>query len=171
MDVNGCARQNLWMMDIFQSQNFDDGIFKEYPAGAFMWGEKAASEEAAIAYGVKSFDIDGYRLQKKVYRPYNTEYTTGKTPTVDRFRNFGQICPLSGSTTDSKDASKSYKNVTVMTQTPNEGGTTGNSIRVWPHGGGSRAATNGLMVDNIEMITYRGIRVVAANQFINVQAQ
>jgi hypothetical protein len=106
-----------------------------------------------------------------VYRPYNTEYTTGKTPTVDRFRNFGQICPLSGSTTDSKDASKSYKNVTVMTQTPNEGGTTGNSIRVWPHGGGSRAATNGLMVDNIEMITYRGIRVVAANQFINVQAQ
>jgi len=58
MDVNGCAVQNLWIQDIYQRQNFSDGLFKEFPAGAFVWGSKAASEEAAIAYGVKSLDID-----------------------------------------------------------------------------------------------------------------
>jgi len=170
MDVNGCARQNMWLMDIYQSQNFSDGIFKEFPAGAFVWGEKAASEEAAIAYGVKAFDIDGYRFQKKVYRPYNTEYYTGKTPTTDRFRNFGQICPLSGETVDAKNSANVYKHITVLTQTPVAGGTTGNGIRVWQHGGASRNPTNGLMEDNVEMITYRGMRVTGANQFVNVQS-
>jgi hypothetical protein len=40
MKVNGCAIQNTWLQDIFQSQDFDDGIFKEYPAGAFVWGNR-----------------------------------------------------------------------------------------------------------------------------------
>jgi hypothetical protein len=45
--------QNTWLQDIFQSQDFDDGIFKEYPAGAFVWGTGTNSEEASIAYGTQ----------------------------------------------------------------------------------------------------------------------
>ena len=169
MDVNGCAKDNLWLQDIYQRQNFSDGIFKEFPAGAWVWGSNEKSEEANINYGVQSIMIDGYRFGVKKYSQFNTEVTTGKTPTVDAFRNYGIICPQ-GSTRDAKDSTKEYKNIQVMFQAPVRGGTTGNGIRVWQWGGGSMNPTDGTMRDHVEMITYRGLRVSSANQFIQVQA-
>lgn len=167
MDVNGCAKDNLWLQDIYQRQNFSDGIFKEFPAGAWVWGQNEKSEEANINYGVQSIMIDGYRFGVKKYAQFNTEVTTGKTPDVDAFRNYGIICPQ-GSVRDAKDSTKSYKNITVMMQNPPKGGTVGNGIRVWQWGGGSLNPTDGTMRDHVEMITYRGLRVCAANQFIQV---
>ena len=169
MDVNGCAKDNLWLQDIYQRQNFSDGIFKEFPAGAWVWGSNEKSEEANINYGVQSIMIDGYRFGVKKYSQFNTEVTTGKTPTVDAFRNYGIICPQ-GSTRDAKDSTKEYKNIQVMYQAPVKGGTIGNGIRVWQWGGGSMNPTDGTMRDHVEMITYRGLRVSAASQFIQVQA-
>jgi hypothetical protein len=169
MDVNGCAKDNLWLQDIYQRQNFSDGIFKEFPAGAWVWGSNEKSEEANINYGVQSIMIDGYRFGVKKYAQFNTEVTTGKTPTVDAFRNYGIICPQ-GSTRDAKDSTKEYKNIQVMYQAPVKGGTIGNGIRIWQWGGGSLNPTDGTMRDHVEMITYRGLRVAAANQFIIVQA-
>jgi len=168
MDVNGCASENMWLQDIYQNQNFSDGLFAAYPAGAWVWGANEKSEEAAINYGCKSISIDGYLFKVKKYRPFNSEYITGTTPVTDFFRNFGMICPQ-GETRDSKDASKLYKNITIMYQQPPKGGTIGNGIRVWQWGGGSQNPTTGTMNDNVEMITYRGSRVVAANQFVIVQ--
>lgn len=169
MDVNGCANENMWLQDIYQRQNFSDGLFKEFPAGAYVWGKNEKSEEAAINYGVQSLMIDGYMFKVKKYKQFNTEMTTGLTPVVDYFRNFGMICPQ-GEARDAKDATKAYKNITVMYQAPPKGGTTGNAIRVWQWGGASMNPTSGTMTDNIETITYRGPRVVAANQFIIVQS-
>jgi hypothetical protein len=168
MDVNGCASENMWLQDIYQNQNFSDGLFAAYPAGAGVWGANEKSEEAAINYGCKSISIDGYLFKVKKYRPFNSEYITGTTPVTDFFRNFGMICPQ-GETRDSKDASKLYKNITIMYQQPPKGGTIGNGIRVWQWGGASQNPTTGTMNDNVEMITYRGSRVVAANQFVIVQ--
>ena len=169
MDVNGCVSENLWLQDIYQNQNFSDGLFAAFPAGAWVWGTNEKSEEAAINYGCKSIAIDGYHFKVKKYRPFNTEYLTGVTPATDQFRNFGMICPQ-GETRDSKDASKVYKNITIMAQQPPKGGTIGNGIRVWQWGGASMNPTTGTMNDNVEMITYRGTRVAAANQFVIVQA-
>jgi len=169
MDVNGCAKDNLWLQDIYQRQNFSDGIFKEFPAGAWVWGSNEKSQEANINYGVQSIMIDGYRFGVKKYAQFNTEVTTGKTPNVDAFRNYGIICPQ-GSTRDAKDSTKEYKNIQVMYQAPVKGGTIGNGIRIWQWGGGSLNPTDGTMADHVEMITYRGLRVAAANQFIIVQA-
>lgn len=169
MDVNGCAKQNLWLQDIFQKQNFSDGIFKEFPAGAFVWGQGEKSQEASVAYGFQSIYIDGYMLQTKKYSNFNSEVVYGKTPNVDYFRNYGVICPM-GESRDSRDASKSYKNITIMYQNPPKGGTIGNGIRVWRHGGGSQNPTNGKMIDQVEMIAYKGSRVVSGNQFLIVQA-
>jgi hypothetical protein len=154
-------------MDIYQRQNFSDGIFKEFPAGSYVWGKNEKSEEAALAYGVEAFKIDEYMFKAKKYSPFNTEYTTGKTPNTDYFRNFGMICPQ-GETRDSKTANV-MKNITVMYQAPVGGGTVGNGIRVWQHGGASLNPTNGTMKDNIEMIAYRSTRICAANQFVIVQ--
>jgi len=168
MDVNGCASENMWLQDIFQNQNFSDGLFAAFPAGAWVWGSNEKSEEAAINYGAKSISIDGYHFKVKKYRPFNSEFLTGVTPSTDFFRNFGMICPQ-GETRDAKDASKLYKNITIMYQQPPKGGTIGNGIRVWQWGGASQNPTTGTMNDNVEMITYRGSRVVAANQFVIVQ--
>ena len=169
MDVNGCAKDNLWLQDIYQRQNFSDGIFKEFPAGAWVWGANEKSEEANINYGVQSIMIDGYRFGVKKYKQFNTETYTGKTPTTDAYRNYGIICPQ-GTARDAKDSTKVYKNITVMYQQPVKGGTVGNGIRVWQWGGGSLNPTDGTMRDHVEMITYRGLRVCAANQFIQVTA-
>ena len=170
MDVNGCAMDNLWMMDTYQRQAFSDGIFAQFPAGAWVWGSNERSEEAAINYGVTSMKIDDYMFRaKKQGRLFNTEVSTGKTPDVDYFRNFGIICPF-GEVPDSRNAAKVYKNITVMVENPVGGGTTGNGIRVWPHGGGSRNPTDGTMIDSISMICYKGIRLVAGNQFVCVGA-
>lgn len=168
MDVNGCAKQNVWLQDIFQRQDFSDGIFKEYPAGAFVYGQGEKSEEASVAYGFQSILIDGYLLQVKKYSPWNTEVQTGKTPNVDYFRNYGVISPMGG-TTDAKNYTP-MKNIQVMYQDPQKGGTTGNAIRVWPWGGGSNNPTDGTLRDHISMVTYRGLRVTAPNQFIIVSA-
>lgn len=167
MDVNGCVKQNMWMADIFQRQDFSDGLFATFPAGAFVWGQGEKSEDASVAYGFKILDIDGYRFQVGKYRNFNTEAYTGLTPATDYYRNFGFLCPM-GETPDAKTPSRVYKNITIMAQQPPKGGSIGNGIRVWNWGGGSTNPTDGTMRDNIEMITYRGTRVVAANQFINV---
>lgn len=165
MDVNGCTKQNLWFSDIFDNQAFSDGIFAQFPAGAFVWGQGEKSEEASVAYGFKVIDIDGYRFQKSKYRNLNTEAYTGLTPATDYFRNSSFICPL-GETPDAKTPSRVYKNITVMMQQPPKGGSVGNGIRVWNWGGGSTNPSDGTLRDNIEMACYRGMRVVAANQFI-----
>lgn len=168
MDINGCANQGMWLQDIFQNQNFSDGMFAAFPAGAWVWGSNEKSQEAAINYGTRSINIDGYMLSVKKYKLFNSEYMTGVTPQVDYFRNYGFIYPM-GETRDAKDVTKSYKNVTIMTQPLPKGGSIGNNIRVWQHGGASQNPTNGTMNDNVELYTLRGSRVVAANQFINVQ--
>jgi hypothetical protein len=168
MDVNGCASENLWLQDIFQRQDFSDGIFKEYPAGAFVYGTGERSKEAVVAYGFQEILIDGYLLRVKKYKPFNTEVTTGLTPATDYFRDFGIIAPQSG-TVDAKFGTN-LKNITVMMMQPPKGGTIGNGIRVWPHGGGSTNPTDGTLLDKISMVTYRGIRTAAANQFVIVGA-
>jgi hypothetical protein len=165
LDVNGGTKDALWLQDIYQRQQFSDGIFKEFPAGAWVWGSNENSQEARINYGVQSIMIDGYKFDVKKYMEFNTEFTTGKAPANDAYRNYGIICPM-GSTRDSRG--NTYKNITVMYQNPPKGGTIGNGIRVWQHGGGSLNPTNGKMIDNVEMIAYRGVRVVAANQFVQV---
>ena len=168
MKVNGCAPQNNWLMDIYQRQDFSDGIFKEYPAGAYVWGQGSNSKEASVAYGCQELLIDGVLFQVKEYKPFNTEVTTGLTPTNDYFRNYGIISP-NGTTVDAKDYTQ-MKNISVMYQTPPKGGTVGNGIRTWAYGGGSVNATDGTMRDNVSYITYRGLRVCLANQFVIVSA-
>lgn len=168
MDVNGCAPENLWLMDIYQRQNFSDGIFAQFPAGSWVWGTNERSEEAAIAYGVQSMRIDGYLFKAKKYSDFNTEVQTGVAPADDYFANFGVIVPQ-GTVRDAR-SSNVMKNVTIMYQQPPKGGTVGNGIRVWRHGGGSTNPTNGQMVDQVEMISYRGVRVAAANQFLVIQS-
>lgn len=167
-DVNGCDKQVAWLADIFQRQDFSDGLFSAFPAGAFVWGQGEKSKDASVAYGFQEIYIDEYLFQVKKYTPFNTEVLTGKTPTIDVYRNFGLLYPM-GSTQDSRSGT-TYKNITVMYQEPPVGGTIGNGIRLWQYGGGSPNPTDGTMTNQLAMLTYRGLRVCSANKFIIVQA-
>jgi hypothetical protein len=122
-----------------------------------------------MAYGTKQLYIDGYLFSVKKYKQFDPEVVYGVTPNVARFRNYGFIAPM-GTTRDARDSTKSYNNITIMNQPVAGGGSIGNNIRVWQHGGASMNPTNGTMNDNVELYTLRGSRVVAANQFINVEA-
>jgi len=168
MDVNGCAKEALWLQDIYQRQDFSDGIFKEYPAGAFVYGQGEKSKEASVAYGFQEILIDGYLLKVKKYSPWNTEVQTGLTPNDDYFRDFGVIAPQ-GSVMDAKNYTP-LKNIQMMYMQPQKGGTIGNGIRVWPYGGGSQNPTDGTLIDKISMVCYKSLRVAGANQFITVAA-
>lgn len=169
MEVNGCDKQVAWMCDLQQSHAIDDGIFKEFPAGSFVWGQGEKSQEASVAYGFKSVLLDnGYMLQKKVKSDLNTEVTTGKSPVTDYFRNFGFLYSM-GQTSDSKTGNE-YANATVMYQEPPAGGTIGNGIRLWRWGGGSTNPTDGTLKNNMEIATYKGIRLCAANKTVFLQA-
>lgn len=168
MDVQGSAKEYLWLMDANQRQDFSDSMFTQFPAGAWVWGESEKSQEAAIVFGVQSVKMDGYLMKAKKYLPFNTEVVTGKAPANDYFRDFGILMPQS-ETADARNSARVYKSIQVIYENPPAGGTIGNGIRVWQHGGGSRKATNGKMEDKVEMITYRAIRVTAANQFITVE--
>lgn len=168
MKVNGCAKENVWLTDIFQRQDFSDGIFQAYPAGAFVWGTGTNSQEAAVAYGTQQLLIDGVLFKVKEYSPWNTEVQTGKTPNVDFFRNYGVISPQ-GVVPDAKTYTP-MKNISVMVQNPQGGGTVGNGIRVWQWGGGSMNPSDGTLRDHVSMIKYTGLRVCAPNQFVIVSA-
>lgn len=170
MDVNGCDKQVAWLSDMFQRQDFSDGIFTEFPAGAFVWGQGEKSEDASVAYGFQKLYIDEYMFQIKKYKNFNTEYTTGKTPAVDFFRYFGFLYPM-GSTADARTATN-YNNISVMYQEPpaTNTGTIGNGIRLWQYGGGSPNSTDGTMVNKLRMITYRGTRVCAANKLVFMES-
>lgn len=168
MKVNGCAKENVWLQDIFQRQDFSDGVFQAYPAGAFVWGTGTNSQEASVAYGTQQLLIDGVLFKVKEYSPWNTETQTGKTPNVDYFRNYGVIAPQ-GVVPDAKTYTP-MKNISVMVQQPQGGGTVGNGVRVWQWGGGSMNATDGTLRDHVSMVKYTGLRVCAANQFVIVSA-
>ncbi len=172
MMVNGNPAQNQWLMDIFQRQEFDDTLFAQYPAGAFVWGSNSASEAASVAYGFDSFKIDNYMLQLGLNTAFNTEVTHGKTPTTDQYRNFGMIIPQGGVNTkfDTGTGPKTgkIKNLQVMYQEPLGGGTIQNGVKVWEYGGNAEVNMTGTLNHSVSMVTYQGVRAAGLQQFFSV---
>lgn len=165
--VNGGAKQIQWLQDIFQNNDFNDGLTAQYTAGGFVYGTGSASKEASVAFGFREFYIDGFLLQIERYAPFNTENVYGRTPTIDKYRDFGIMIPQG--TTYDRERARTIPNLTIMYQEPPTvqapSGSIGNGIRVWRHGGGSPNATNGTLTDSVEMVSYKGLRAAAMNNF------
>ena len=168
LDVNGADKQIAWLADMFQRQQFSDGLFKEYPAGAFVWGQGEKSKEASVAYGFDNLYINEYMLGIKKYKNFNPEFYVGKSVPNAAYANFGMLYDM-GKTPDSKTGN-SYANVSVMYQEPPVGGTIANGIRLWRHGGGSPNPTDGTLNNYVSIATYRGLRLCAANHVIFLAA-
>jgi len=169
MDVNGSPVQNHWLQDIYQRQEFNDELFTTYSAGGFVWGQGIRSEEASVAYGFQGLFIDGYMFQIKKHSSFNTEVVYGKSVAVagDELKNFGIIIPQ-GRVRDAR-TSQTMNNLTVMYQQPRPGGTIANGIKVWEYGANSPQATTPVLEHGVSMVTYRGLRAAAINQFVLVE--
>jgi hypothetical protein len=175
MDVMGNPLTNQWLMDIQQRQEIDDTLFAQYPAGAFVWGSNSASEQASVAYGFDNFKIDNYQLQLKKYAGFNTEAVYGKTPLVDQYRNFGIIMPQGEVYTKFGNGGSQgvintgrIKNVQLMYQEPQGGGTISNGIKVWEYGGDADVNQTATLDHTVSMVTYQAIRLAGAKQFFTV---
>lgn len=172
MDVYGNPIQNQWLMDIRQRQEFDNALFALYPAGAFVWGNGAASEQASVSYGFKQISVDNYVLSVGKNMAFNTEVLYGVTPDVDQYRNFGIIVPqgsksVRGNNGNGEGFTK-MDNLTIMFEAPRGGGTIQNGIKVWEYGGAANENMTGTMNHTVSMITYRGLRLSQASQFFTV---
>lgn len=173
MDVYGSPMQNQWLMDIKQRQEFDDALFALYPAGAFVYGNGAASEDASVNYGFQNFRIDNYLLQAGKNPIFNTEVLYGVTPDVDQYRNFGIIIPQGSKSVRYSNGGGNENmgripNVTVMYEEPRGGGSIANGIKVWEYGGAAKENMTAKMDHTVSMITYKGIRLMQASQFFTV---
>ena len=172
MDVYGNAQSAMWLMDIFQRQEFDDTLFAQYPAGAYVWGSGTASQNATVAYGFDAFKIDNYMLKLGKYAGFNTEVTHKRTPAVDQYRNFGIIIPEGEVTAKYGNGGGvqrgRLKNIQIMYQEPMGGGTIANGVKVWEYGAGAPENLTATMQHTVSMITYKGIRLAGAQQFFTV---
>lgn len=172
MDVYGNPMQNQWLMDIKQRQEFDDALFALYPAGAFVWGQGSASEEASVGYGFQNFRVDNYVFQAAKNPMFNTEVLYGVTPDTDQYRNFGVIIPQGRVNTKSSNGGVEslgkIDNVTVMYQQPLGGGTISNGIQVWEYGANAKTNMTAVKKHTVSMIKYAGIRLCNAVQFFTV---
>lgn len=165
--VNGGSKQIQWLQDIFQNNDFNDAITGLVGGGSFVYGTGSAGREAAISFGFREFYIDGYLLQVERYAPFNTENVYGRTPTTDKYRDFGIMIPQG--TTYDREKARRIPNLTIMYQEPpaiqSPQGSIGNGIRLWRHGGGSPNATNGTLTDTVSMVSYKGLRAAGMNGF------
>lgn len=173
MLVNGNPQQNQWLMDIYQRQSIDDTLFAQYPAGAFVWGQGSASQEASVAYGFDNFKVDNFMLQFGLNASFNTEVVYGKSPLVDKYRNFGIIIPQGQIQTKSNNGgitkTSRLKNLQVMYQEPMGGGTIANGVKVWEYGGAAPDNLTATMQHTVSMICYKAVRAAGLNQFFTVQ--
>ena len=168
-DAYGSAESFMWMMDWMQRADIDDTIFDMFPAGSWVWGKNERGQEAAVTFGVESIKIDGRLFKLKKYNGFAPEIVYGKSPDTAFYRHYGSIMP-EGTTTDIRSG-QIMKSFEVMYQPPVGGGRTQNGIRVWRHGGGSMNPTDDVMADSIHQITYQGMRITGAQQFITVTAR
>ncbi len=170
-DVEGTAAYIHWLMDIFQSDDFDNTLFGELGGNAnapFVYGGGASSEQASINYGFGSIRVGDYFYQKKKMPMFNAEVRTGLVPTTDEFRNFGVQIPQ-GTTRDAKDPKKVYANLTIMRETPVGGGVR-NGIKVWEWGANADRPQGSLATHGISMQSFKATRLAGANQFRIVRA-
>jgi hypothetical protein len=170
MDVEGCAANATMLADIRFNQDFSDFLFSNFTAGAFVYGTGIASKDAVINYGLKEVNIDGYNLGIKKYQGFNNEAMTGRATTNDRFRNFAFI--FSENMKYDPKTQTDHPTMELMYMEPSVidagVGTIGNGVRLWTWGGGSGRATDGTMINRVEMYTAKAFRNRAANQLITI---
>jgi len=162
-DFNGGAQEYHFLMDSYMRSYVDDGLFAAYTAGAIQWASVGGSSEVAIKYGFDSIKIDGITFHLKKYLPFNAEAVYGVAPASEYYKNSGLLIPMK----DGRDAVNGDK-IPSLRIVYNEV-EPGKEIKVWETGALAKVPTNDKMELNVHHMSYCGIQLFGANQYITVR--
>jgi hypothetical protein len=162
-DFNGGAQEYHFLMDSYMRSYVDDGLFSTYTAGAIQWASVGGSSEVAIKYGFDSIKIDGITFHLKKYLPFNAEAVYGVAPSSEYYKNTGLLIPMK----DGRDAQSGDK-VPSLRIVYNEV-EPGKEIKVWETGALAKVPTSDKMELNVHHMSYCGIQVFGANQYLTVR--
>jgi len=162
-DFNGGAQEYHFLMDSYLRSAVDDALFAKYQNGAIQWASVGGSSEVAVKYGFDSIKIDGTTFHLKKYLPFNAEAVYGQTiGTAGYYARTGLLIPVK----DGRDAQTGDK-VPSLRLVYNEV-EPGKEVKVWETGALAKVPTNDKMELNVHHMSYCGIQLFAANQFIKI---
>jgi hypothetical protein len=162
-DFNGGAQEYHFLMDSYLRSAVDDALFAKYQNGAIQWASVGGSSEVAVKYGFDSIKIDGTTFHLKKYLPFNAEAVYGQTiGTAGYYARTGLLIPVK----DGRDAQTGDK-VPSLRLVYNEV-EPGKEVKVWETGALAKVPTNDKMELNVHHMSYCGIQLFAANQFMKI---
>lgn len=162
-DFNGGAQEYHFLMDSYLRSAVDDALFAKYQNGAIQWASVGGSSEVAVKYGFDSIKIDGTTFHLKKYLPFNAEAVYGQTiGTAGYYARTGLLIPVK----DGRDAQTGDK-IPSLRLVYNEV-EPGKEIKVWETGALAKIPTSDKMELNVHHMSYCGIQLFAANQFMKV---
>lgn len=162
-DFNGGAQEYHFLMDSYLRSAVDDALFAKYQNGAIQWASVGGSSEVAVKYGFDSIKIDGTTFHLKKYLPFNAEAVYGQSiGTAGYYARTGLLIPVK----DGRDAQTGDK-IPSLRLVYNEV-EPGKEIKVWETGALAKVPTSDKMELNVHHMSYCGIQLFAANQFMKV---
>jgi hypothetical protein len=162
-DFNGGAQEYHFLMDSYLRSAVDDALFSKYQNGSIVWASVGGSSEVAVKYGFDSLKIDGTTFHLKKYLPFNAEAVYGQSiGTAGYYARTGLLIPVK----DGRDAQTGDK-VPSLRIVYNEV-EPGKEIKVWETGALAKVPTSDKMELNVHHMSYCGIQLFAANQFMKV---
>jgi hypothetical protein len=162
-DFNGGAQEYHFLMDSYLRSAVDDALFAKYQNGSIVWASVGGSSEVAVKYGFDSIKVDGTTFHLKKYLPFNVEAVYGQSVgTAGYYARTGLLIPVK----DGRDAQTGDK-IPSLRIVYNEV-EPGKEIKVWETGALAKVPTSDKMELNVHHMSYCGIQLFAANQFIKV---
>jgi hypothetical protein len=161
-DFNGGAQEYHFLMDSYLRSTVDDALFALYQNGGIVWNSVGGSQEVAVKYGFDSIKIGGVVFHLKKYLPFNAEAVYGVAPGTEYYKESGLLIPMK----DGRDAQTGDK-VPSLRIVYNEV-EPGKEIKVWETGALAKVPTSDKMELNVHHMSYCGIQLFGANQYIKV---
>lgn len=162
LDYNGGPREYHFLQDILQRQDINNLLFGKYPNGMIDYGSVGFSQEAAVAYGFKSFSTDTFSFHFHRYKGFSAPSLFGYQPTVGDYRAFFGLVVPQGNTQDAKSGTTRPYLQWVYQRNPDL--PAGTKIYSWDLGYTKNTKTTEAS-NKYEQICYVGSRVTAAEQF------
>jgi hypothetical protein len=166
LNFYGGSGEYHFLQDIYQRQEMNDLLFGTYNNGAISYGSVGGSQEAAVSYGFSSFMIDGYTFHFFLNNMFSPEavYHISPGALTPEKRNYGLLIPQKINS-DAKTG-KQFPSFQIVFQEVN-------GQRILTTETGMLAPQNKTTTANktISMLSYPGVRVFAANQYVIFDGQ
>lgn len=162
LDFNGGPAEYHMVQELSQRQDINNLLFGKYPNGMISYGSVGLGQEAAVAYGFKSFSTDTYSFHFHRYKGFSAPSVFGYIPTQGDYRKgFGLATPQ-GEVQDAKlNVSRPFLQWVYQRQPDLPAG-----MKIYSWELGYTKATKTTEASNkYEQICYVGSRVVCAEQF------